>query len=288
MNEYRDVVFTGYNVLGDDIYFHHTLTEGHVSYQHPPEAHTQYEVLYLLEGELTYVIDGASYRVDKGDMIFVAPNEIHSLDIAGGRKYERAVLLFDMSVIRDIMRRLGVGLKAFSAGEKNSFHVIRGSDVKNFGADTAFMNIINCDEDNEYKHLAIIARLISLVIVIDRIVNDGKVNMKQPYRIDPLVLAVNGYVDKHILEPISLDGMAEALYISKSTLCHKFASSVGLSVKRYVTMKKMYKAADMLRDGVKATDVAEDLGYDNYATFFYNYKNVIGTPPSGLKPGAGD
>ena len=107
MSFMKDTVISKYSVIGDDIYYHHTLSvsdgrDYHVS----PEAHTQYEVLYLLGGALTYVIDGERYTVKEGDMIFVSPNELHSLEISGKMPYERIVLLFDMEILRVMMKSM--------------------------------------------------------------------------------------------------------------------------------------------------------------------------------------
>lgn len=279
-------IYKKYNVVGDDICYHHTVTEASGNgYYHGPEAHQQYEVLYLMDGEISYIIDGDTYDVKEGDIIFVAPNEIHTLMIGGDKPYERIVLLFNMDILDRLMRELETTLGAFSYDGKNRFHVIGKTDVKKYGLDRILLSIINEDGEEGHKKLGIISRLIRFVILIDRITSDSENNFTAPSYSDRLVASVTEYVDRHIGEPIRLDTMAEELYVSKSTLCHRFASLMNMTVNQYIIAKKMYRATELLRDGLQAQDAAEAVGYDNYTSFFYNYKKVMGIPPTSVTKG---
>ena len=167
-------VIKKYSAIGDKLYYHHTLTDATGKrYSNEPSAHTQHEVLYLLSGELTYVIEGETYRVKKGDMIFVAPNESHVLNVDGTKPYERIVLLFDMSILHGIMKALGTELRAFSYDGKNEFHIIKSDYVHRHGLDKILTEITETDVDVKYKKLDIIARLISFVTEIDRAISEG-------------------------------------------------------------------------------------------------------------------
>ena len=55
-------VLKQYNLIGDAIYYHHVRTEATGGeYLHPSEAHASYEMLLLLEGEISYIIEGETY-----------------------------------------------------------------------------------------------------------------------------------------------------------------------------------------------------------------------------------
>lgn len=277
----NDKVIKSYNVIGDDIYYHHTISQISGSdYYHSPTSHRQHEVLLLLSGELSYVIEGETYKVSRGDMIFVAPGEIHTLKVAGGIPYERIVLLFDMSVLDTMMRELNIDLGAFSYDGRNRFHVIDSSLVSEFGLDKLLFDIITYDDNDKYKRLLIMSKLIRFIINIDKMVEKNKDNFASPAERDKLISSATEYIDEHLFEPIRLDSMAKHLLVSKSTLCHKFASVMNMTVNSYVALKKMSAAAELLREGKPAAEVAAALGYDNYNSFFYNYKKTMGASPS--------
>lgn len=281
MNKTSNKVLKKYNVIGDDFYYHHTLTErwGKESY-HAPEAHKQHEVLYLLRGEISYIIEGETYDVKEGDMIFVAPNEIHTLKINGRLDYERIVLLFDINLLEGIMRSLDTTLDTFRFSGKNRFHIIKKQDVKAGGLDKLLLSITEGEESDKYKRLDIMSKLIGFVIAIDKTAARMKDNFTRPTSSDRLVAAVSEYIDSHISEPVRLDELAEALFVSKSTLCHRFAAYMNMTPAKYATLKKMYYAAGRLGEGIAASAVAREVGYENYTSFFYNYKRVMGVSPA--------
>ena len=276
-----ETVIKSYNVIGDDIFYHHTHSERcGQSYYHAPCSHRQHELLLLLKGEVSYIIEGETYNVTEGDMIFVAPNEIHTLKINGDMPYERIVLLFDMQVLDGLMRELNVELGAFSYDGKNRFHVIGKELVNEYGLDRLLLDILSYDDNDKYKRLLIMSKLIKFVVRIDKMVEKNKDNFVLPSSRDRLITAATEYIDKHICEPIRLDRMADELYVSKSTLCHKFSSVMNMTVTGYASLKKMRYATELLREGYSAAEVAAMVGYDNYTSFFYNYKKTLGMSPT--------
>ena len=281
MKKTSDKVIKSYNVIGDDIYYHHTIsnTSGG-DYYHAPCSHRQHEVLLLLSGELSYIIEGETYKVSQGDMIFVAPGEIHTLKIAGSKPYERIVLLFDMTVLDTMMRELNVDLGAFSYDGRNRFHVIGSELVRTFGLDKMLVDIISYDDNDKYKRLLIMSKLIRFIINIDKMIEKNKDNLTEPAERDKLIAKATEYIDEHLYEPIRLDTMAKHLLVSKSTLCHKFSSVMNMTVNSFVALKKMNAASELLREGKPAAEVAVALGYDNYTSFFYNFKKTMGTSPT--------
>ena len=48
---------------------------------------------------------------------------------------------------------------------------------------------------------------------------------------DPLISRVIEYVDTHICEQIKLDRIAAELFVSKSTLCHRFAEYMSMPLR---------------------------------------------------------
>ena len=284
----NEEIIKEYSVIGDDLYYHHTLTPATGNdYSNEPSAHTQHELLYLLKGELCYVIEGETYRVREGDMIFVEPGEIHTLYINGSLPYERIVLLFDMSILHGIMNAVGTELRAFSHDGRNEFHIIKSEHVRRHGLDRILTELTEANVDPKYKKLDIISRLILFVTEIDRLISRNGEAFRSPDLCDPLVRAVTEYVDRHIGDPLPLERIASALFVSKSTLCHKFSRLMRVSVSRYVTMRKIYRARDLINSGMSTHAAAEAVGYDSYASFFYNYKRLIGLSPASRRDGEG-
>ncbi len=270
-----------YSLIGDSIYYHHSRTEAvGKEYLHPSEMHAAHEMLLLLEGEISYIIEGETYTAGPGDMIFVAPGEIHAIRINGNKPYERIVLLFDIGVLQRMMAELRVELGAFSYEGKNRLHIIPRALAEAYGLGELLLSILGYNDADAYKRLFIMSQLLRFMIQTDKMVEENKDRFHLPTSKDALVSAAVAYIDAHIGEAIRLEDLAKSLFVSKSTLCHRFSKEVLMTTNRYITLKKMYKAAALLRDGHSAAAVAKLVGYDNYTSFFYNFKRLMGAAPA--------
>ena len=277
-------VLKKYSLIGDAIYYHHVRTEiTGGEYLHPSEVHRQHEMLLLLEGEISYMIEGEIYTAVAGDMIFVAPGEIHAIRIDGTKPYERLVLLFDMDALERMSAALSARLDAFSYGGKNKLHILPRALVEAYGLHTLFSDILACEEEEKYKRLLILSKLLTFIIQTDKLITEHKDSFSAPTAKDGMIRAIAAYVDAHIGDPIALDDIAKTLFISKSTLCHRFAKQMHMTINHYITAKKMHRAAELLRKGNAATEAAAMVGYDNYTTFFYNFKRIMGASPTEMK-----
>jgi AraC-like DNA-binding protein len=121
------------------------------------------------------------------------------------------------------------------------------------------------------------------LIQTDKLIAEHKDRLIAPSLEDGMLRAAAAYVDAHVGDPIRLDDIARSLFISKSTLCHRFAKQMHMTINLYIAIKKMHRAADLLRKGHGATEVAAMVGYDNYTTFFYNFKRIMGASPTEMK-----
>ena len=274
-------VLKQYNLIGDAIYYHHVRTEATGGeYLHPSEAHASYEMLLLLEGEISYIIEGETYTAGPGDMIFVAPGEIHAIRIDGRKPYERLVLLFDIDALRSMMRELCAPLEVFSQEAGERVHLVPRAVVSEYGLDRLLGEIFSCEDEDRYKRLFIMSKLLGFMIQTDKMFAAHKERFASPTSKDGLVSAAVTYISEHIGEPIRLEDVADHLFVSKSTLCHRFAKNVHMTTMHYILLKKMHRAAELLRKGYSASEAAAMVGYSNYTSFFYNFKRLMGKAPA--------
>ena len=274
-------VLKQYNLIGDAIYYHHVRTEATGGeYLHPSEAHASYEMLLLLEGEISYIIEGETYTAGPGDMIFVAPGEIHAIRIDGRKPYERLVLLFDIDALRSMMRELCAPLEVFSQEAGERLHIVPRALVSEYGLDRLLGEIFSCEDEDRYKRLFIMSKLLGFMIQTDKMFAAHKERFASPTSKDGLVSAAVTYISEHIGEPIRLEDVADHLFVSKSTLCHRFAKNVHMTTMHYILLKKMHRAAELLRKGYSASEAAAMVGYSNYTSFFYNFKRLMGKAPA--------
>jgi len=88
------------------------------------------------------------------------------------------------------------------------------------------------------------------------------------------------YIDRHYMEEITLNKIAELVYISPGYFSRLFSSEVGQSFLEYLTSKRIEKAKQLLGEkDSRACDVGKRVGYDNPYYFSRIFKKYTGMTP---------
>ena len=93
--------------------------------------------------------------------------------------------------------------------------------------------------------------------------------------------AVILYVDEHIGEELRSEDAAEQIGMSRSYFSTRFKEMTGETFHQYVIHRKMKAAAERIEEGGKSiTQIATELGYDNFHYFARVFAREHGCNPS--------
>ncbi|MCY9670094.1 response regulator [Paenibacillus alginolyticus] len=80
---------------------------------------------------------------------------------------------------------------------------------------------------------------------------------------------------------LSLESLAERIYLSPSYLSYLFKKQKGISINKFITLYRMERAKELLRSSNrKIVDIGLDVGYSNFPYFSSLFKNHYGKTPS--------
>ena len=95
-----------------------------------------------------------------------------------------------------------------------------------------------------------------------------------------LALDVTNYVRRHLSEPISIERMAEAFYLSRPYLSAKFKQETGETLTDFILREKTEEAKRLLRWSDKsAAAIASYLGFSSHGHFIKVFKKYAGLTP---------
>ena len=60
---------------------------------------------------------------------------------------------------------------------------------------------------------------------------------------DPIWERIDGYIDEHIHDRITVENISAEIFISPSTIYHRTKQNTGMSLSNYVARRKMIKAS---------------------------------------------
>ena len=95
-----------------------------------------------------------------------------------------------------------------------------------------------------------------------------------------VIETVHQYIDKHINEDLSVEGMAQMVFISPNHLTRSFKKRYGMTVIDYITDRRLSLAASMITgSGKTITAIADEVGYFDYVYFTKLFKKHFGVTP---------
>lgn len=90
---------------------------------------------------------------------------------------------------------------------------------------------------------------------------------------------IDQYIDEHIFDPISLDDLAECVFLNKFTFSRNFKNGTGMTPINYVIMKKIFHSKDALVSSSAIQAAALDYGFTDTAHYSKFFKRFIGISP---------
>ena len=245
------------NVMCEDVSYNHHFNKHTSPELFTYHTHDRYEIILLLKGKMKYDAEGRSYDLEVGDLILTRPGVFHSIFPTEVTYYDRYDIIINEKLIEKSIRdRIPKMRDVFRcAGNERIFELFSRLDFY-YGKFS----------DEEYGHLIcnIIEEVFYNLTLLDEDGERGSVN--------PLIDKATAYIREHLTEISGIDEVSASLYITKSHLHHIFTKELHMTPAKYILSKRLLLAEKKLRRGAKPTEVYTECGFDDYTTFFRNYK----------------
>lgn len=238
--------------------------------------HDFYEIYIFLDGEMDYWIDGTLYHLSPGDLLFINPTELHRpIPRSDDNTYERMVLWLNRAYLSGIEN--GLLEECF----KSNRRLLRPDPMTRSAIHTLTNRLV---EESYSKDFASECCAYGLLLQLLCIINRTALNNSPDVQVTPtLISKVLLYIGANFHEHLTLDMLASHFFISKYYLSHEFQRTVGVSIHRYITLKRLNHAYDLLSEGIPAGEVGLLCGFGDYTTFYKAFKSEYGISPSSLK-----
>lgn len=240
-----------------------SCTEQSILSQH---CHMQYELIYVCTGEISLNVEGTVYTIKKNQAILLPPKTFHTI-YGTDKLYERLVVTFsDEFVPKEIFNDfLAQASSTLVIQNSVSTHILK--QLSRYVADKnpAFLPL---------------ADALFMQFLYGISVGDSTGNAHEPHNTNPTVEQITELINNNLDKAITIDFIAQTLFMSRSSVSHIFKDYMKTSIKQYVLNKKMTWAEELLAGGMQPCDVAKQLGYENYSAFYKMFLRIAGYPPS--------
>ena len=237
------------------------------NYNFSGEKHSYWELTYVDKGELLTTIDGVSYHLKQGDLIFYAPMQFHTQSTFEKISSSYLTINFKMNFNHaDLLCN-----KIFSLKRDSYFIVTR--------------LIEELSNDNLYSDDLSLCYLKELIIQMLRLDNSHfhskpTTHMQQTYE-NELLNDILLYIDDNIYEKISVSTLCDHFCISTSMLHSLFRKNMNNTAKNYINELKLSKSKELIRNSTHTlSEISEMLGFSSIHYFSKKFKLYFNISPT--------
>lgn len=248
--------------------------------------HDFYEVYFLLMGDVSYWVEGQTYHLQPGDFLLINPTVLHRPIVAESTStYERIVLWIDKEYL-DTFTDENISLKqCFIKTDADKTNLVRTSSAIEQAELTSYLaRLVRESYGNEYANsLYADGVFLQFMVELNRIVLNSAREKEGGDESSTLISNVLNYIGEHYAEDLSLEDLASRFFVSKYHLSHEFRDAVGTGVYRYIMLKRLSAAKQLLSENVLAGEVCYRCGFKDYTNFYRAFKAEYGISPKEVK-----
>lgn len=243
--------------------------------------HDFYEIYYLISGDVTYTIDNRICRVMPGDILIIAPKELHQVYIRSeDSPYERYVLWADPEMVKRLSTSKCNLLQSLDPDNTGAVRQLRLQSADQKYVLSLLETLLQESHNNSFgADLQCRSLLTQLLVHINRLAFLEGDYYEAFSSASHLISQVIDYINHHYSENLTLDSLAEQFFVSKYHLSHEFNRQVGTSIYRYVQKKRLQVARQLLSQGGKPNHICSACGFGDYAGFYRAFKAEYGQSP---------
>lgn len=243
--------------------------------------HDFYEVYYLLAGEVEFWVDGKIIRMQPGELLLINPMELHRPVINDANAvYERIVIWINKEYLESLDSEQLKLSSCFDNTQPGHTHLIRPAPSERPALTTRIADLVREFYSRDYgSDICAYGLFLQLMVQLNRMARSAEENHEEQQQLSPLVQEALLYISENITQELSLESIAAQFYISKYHLSHAFTREMGISIYRYILMRRLLMARQMLTAGESAGQVCRNCGFSDYTSFYRAFKSEYGISP---------
>lgn len=242
--------------------------------------HNFNKIVIFIDGDVTYLIEGKSYKLKPWDILLINNNDIHKAVITPHKTYERIIMWINLDFLTKYNNNCNL-MSCFELASEQGFNLLRLKDnwieiIKKILLDLkdTFKN-----KDLGYETLRI-GLLLQFLVYINRLFLKQK-NIKelQDIKYDESINNILNYINEHLDQNLSINFLSSKFYVSKYYLMHRFKKQTGYTIHSYILQKRLIMSNLLIKEGKSITNACIQSGFGDYSNFIRAFKKMFGVSP---------
>lgn len=233
------------------------------------------EIIIFIKGNSEFRAEGSIYKLNSYDIAISHSTEMHIIcHNKPVTPYERVVLHIKNSFfIQNGCERFLDLFTNRALGENN---IISHNSVSERNISQTISDIDKyISENDSMMHKAIEAKVIDLLYNLYKMAPRNKEATFYNDKIKDVIM----YINNNISSTLSINDIADNFFISKYYLCHIFKEYSGLTINKYITLKRIMLVKELVAKGWSIINASMEAGFGSYSNFYKAFLKETGKPP---------
>jgi len=230
-----------------------------------PQGMSDWLIAFTLDGKGYFRVDDDHITCTRGDVTLLKPTVPHQYGTTKGKEWQFIWAHFSSDLF-----------ETNYLSDKNLLNLTMESEYARNRMNNAFEKLIqDYRERNKYWYELCQNSLKEILLLIAQ---------RQKHPIEPRIEEVLHILFKQMNESISIKELAQSVGLSPSRLSHLFKENVGTSILETLIQMRINQAALLLEHTDRnASEVAMEVGFQNYNHFAIQFRKRFGLSPRSYK-----
>lgn len=244
--------------------------------------HDTYEFYLQMAGERTLILNDICYTLKPGDLYILNPFEIHYTESRGSDYYERYVINLPASFLDTLLTEGETRLLL----DKLESCVLHLSPEQAAEALSCFQRAERFRQKTGFlADKLLCSSILQLLMFLTELTEKaGLPDILEGKSIQPEIVKVIHYINRHYQENLSLEDAAELVHLSRYHFCHLFHEATGATFLEYLYNVRLAKVHQLLlATTLPLGDIAAKCGFASTAHLSRVFREAYGMSPRSFR-----
>ncbi|ALS29630.1 AraC family transcriptional regulator [Paenibacillus sp. 32O-W] len=237
------------------------------NYHIGPRITPYYYLLFVVEGEGTFIQGNRTYRLRPNDLFCLFPQVTHEYYTTPRKLLKKVFFAFDGKLALQLLERIGLG--------PYHSHIENALTEDTLELIEQFFKLVETDAHSDLARLSMFYRILDSVTAATYA---SGARAEEPRN---WLQKGKDYLEIHYADGISIEGVADYVGVERTYFTKQFTRTYGMPPLKYLQSLKMNEAKLLMEQtDYRLAEIAQSVGYPDLPSFSKAFKKYTGVTPA--------